>query len=628
LEEKGVQVLSPIVKPSVGDKFVINELMKVFGPKLGTSRKQLSAALQKGKLALQHFRDQMVSEGEKALADLGEEEFAVVIISRPYNGADRGINLDIPRKVSKLGIKAIPIDFFPLSTADVQNELPNMFWWFGHRILGATKIFRDHPKIYPIYINSFACGPDSFVLQYFLFMMGNKPNLVLEIDEHSADAGFMTRIEAFLDSIRFLRKSETEYVTKDLILGNTPKVVGNNILNSGKTLYLPHVNDDHVFALEAAFRANGINAEVLPKTDAESLLWARKYTNNKECYPYIVTTGDIVKKTRQPDFDPENSAFFMPSGNGVCRLNHYESMQRQVLHTLGLEQVELYAPTAEKALIDMGSVNLRLPIDSWTAIAASDCLFSAYRQTRPYEVVNGETDRIYGHIKEMLCTTILNHGNIINTMKLARQKFDTIQVDKSIPKPRIGIIGEFYLRWHPYSNNHIFELIEKLGGEVVAPSVGENMYHFNHTMMDDTKRKKQRRYWMELFLSGRWQKFHEHRIYKPFADFLEFYPEPSVQELENLAAPYVNEIIENEISISIGKARWLLETRQVSGIINLIPFTCLLGTPIAAMLKRLKEDYPKAAITTFKFDGGAEVNVVTRLEAYMYEAHQYVDNQI
>ncbi|TFH30841.1 MAG: CoA activase [Promethearchaeota archaeon] len=560
LEDRGIKMLSPIVKPSVGDKFVLDGLMEDFGPKLGISRKKLSAALQRGKLALQYFREQMVKEGEKALESLGKDEFAIAIISRPYNGPDRGINLDIPRKFLKLGIKTIPMDFFPLSTQDVQMELPHMFWWFGHRLLGATKIIRDHPNLYPVYINNFACGPDSFILQYFLFMMGNKPNLVLEIDEHSADAGIMTRIEAFLDSIRFLRKRQVEsktgetskssirsttIMTRDLILGRSPREVGENMLKSGKTLYLAPVNKDHVFALEAAFRANGINAKVLPETDVESLMWARKYTNNKECYPYIVITGDIVRATRQSWFDPDNSAFLMPAGNGVCRLNHYESMQRQVLHTLGLPQVELYAPTAEKALIDMGRVNLRLPIDSWTAITASDCLFSAYRQTKPYEVIKGKTEEVYEHVKEMLCTTLLNHGNIHNTMKLARREFDTIEVDKSIKKPRIGIIGEFYLRWHPYSNNNILDLIERLDGEVVAPSVGENMYHFNHTMMDDTKRKKKRLYWMELFLSGRWQKFHEHNIYKPFANFLEIYPQPSVQELEDFAAPYANEIIEN-----------------------------------------------------------------------------------
>lgn len=627
LENMGVKVLSPIVKPSVGDKFLRRELFKELGPKLDVTRKEITIALKKGKAALEFFRMQLVLEGKKALDSLTDGEFAIITISRPYNGPDRGINLDIPRKFNSLGVKIIPMDFLPLGTADVQEELTNMYWFFGHRVLGATKLIRDHPNLYPIYINNFACGPDSFALQYFLYMMGNKPNLVLEIDEHSADAGIMTRAEAFLDSIRFLRNRENNYHTRDLIYGISPDIVGKNLLQTGKTLYLPHLNNDHVFAVQAAFQVNGINAKVLPKTDEESLLWARKYTNNKECYPYIVTTGDIVKATKDPSFDPENSAFFMPSGNGVCRLNHYESMQRLVLKKLDLPQVPLYAPTAEKALNDMGRVSLRLPIDSWTSIVASDCLFAAYCQTKPYEVHPGETDKVYDKVKAMLIDAILHRKNILTMMKQARVEFNRIDVDKSLPKPKIGIIGEFYLRWHPYSNNNIFKLIENLGGQVVAPGVAENLFHFNHTMLDDTRRKKRYNSWMELFLSGKWQKFHEHNIFKPFADFLEIYPEPSVQELEDFATPYAKEIIENEIVLSMGKARWLLETNKVCGIINLIPFTCLLGTPIAAMLKRLKEDFPNAAIATFKFDGASDVNILTRLEAFMHQAHQYLPYQ-
>ncbi|WP_371803690.1 acyl-CoA dehydratase activase [Candidatus Lokiarchaeum ossiferum] len=620
----GVRVLSPAIKPSVGDKFVVNELYKVLGPELLVSKSDIAHALQVGKQALNRFRENMVKEGEKALSELGEDEFAIAIISRPYNGPDRGINLDIPRKFNNLGVKVIPMDFLPLATVDVQEELPTMFWWFGHRVLGAAKIIRDHPKLYPVYINNFACGPDSFALQYFLYMIGNKPNLILEIDEHSADAGVMTRAEAFLDSIKYLRTQSTDYKTRDLIMGKSADVVGKNILKSGKKLYFPPVNRDHVFTLAAAFNAHGLNTEVLPDTDDESLIWARKYTNNKECYPYIIITGDIVKMTQQPGFDPDNSAFLMPAGNGVCRLNHYDSMQRIVFKKLGIEQVELYAPIAEKAITDMGKVNLRLPIDCWNAVTAADCLFKAYHQTRPYEVKVGQTDEVYAKLKELLNSTVLNKGNVINTMKIARKAFDEIKVDKSIAKPKIGIIGEFYVRWHPYSNSNILQLIEKLGGEVVCPSVAENMLHFNHTIRDDTKRKKKYVEFLTQNLSGRWQVFQEHRIYKPFADFLEIYPEPSVQELEDLAQPYASEINENEIVISLGKARWLLETGKVHGIVNLIPFTCLLGTPIAAMLKRLKEDFPNAAITTFKFDGAADVNILTRLEAYMHQAHQYV----
>ena len=75
-------------------------------------------------------------------------------------------------------------------------------------------------------------------------------------------------------------------------------------------------------------------------------------------------------------------------------------------------------------------------------------------------------------------------------MKIARQKFDRIKLDKTIQKPKIGIIGEFYVRWHPFSNNNMIELIEELGGEVITPTVAENLLHFNHTVIDESKRKK------------------------------------------------------------------------------------------------------------------------------------------
>ncbi len=624
-EKTGVKLLSPIVKPSVGHSFVVNELYKSVGTELGVSKSAISKAVKTGRDALTRFRNSIKAEGAKAMTDLKDDEIAIALISRPYNGPDRGINLDIPRKLNSLGVKVIPMDFLPLASEDIQDELPNMYWWFGHRALSATKIIRDNPKLFPVYINNFACGPDSFSLQYFRYMMGDKPSLILEIDEHSADAGIMTRAEAFIDSLRN-NLHKTYGNMKDLPIGTKPDVVGKSLLTSGKKLYLPYIVD-HVYALEAALKANGINAEVMPKTDDESLLWARKYTNNKECFPYIVITGDIVKQTQMADFDAKNSAFFMPAGNGVCRLNHYESMQRLVLEDLGFPDVEVYAPTAEKAMIDMGRVNRRLPLDSWTSIVASDCIFKAFRQTKPYEINKGETEEVYKRTGKMIYNTMLTKGNIVNTMKLARREFDSIKTDKSIIKPKIGIIGEFYLRWHPYSNNNIINMIEEMGGEVVAPTVAENMLHFNHVVLNESSRKHRYGEWTNMFVSDKWQHFQENRIFRPFEDFLEIYPEPSVQELEDIAAPYSNEIIENEISISIGKARWLVEKKGISGIINLIPFTCLLGTPIAAMLKTLKEDFPEAAMTTFKFDGAADVNVRTRLEAFMHQAQQYADTK-
>ena len=76
-----------------------------------------------------------------------------------------------------------------------------MYWRFGQKILSAAEIIREIPNLYPVYITNFGCGPDSFITHFFADRLAGKPYLQIEIDEHSADAGIVTRLEAFLDSL-------------------------------------------------------------------------------------------------------------------------------------------------------------------------------------------------------------------------------------------------------------------------------------------------------------------------------------------------------------------------------------------------------------------------------------------
>jgi len=124
-----------------------------------------------------------------------------VLVGRPYNTQDEGINLSIPNKIATLGKTVIPMDFLDLSVVSIQGEHDNMFWHSGHKILSAAKIIMDNPKLNAIYLTNYACGPDSFIKSFFADYMKSKPFLELEIDEHSADTGYITRLEAFFDSI-------------------------------------------------------------------------------------------------------------------------------------------------------------------------------------------------------------------------------------------------------------------------------------------------------------------------------------------------------------------------------------------------------------------------------------------
>ena len=175
----------------------VRPLMKT----MGLGEREVKKALSNAVTAYDLFRRGLMTEGEKILRELGKDEKCIVVVSRPYNGYDRRLSLEIPAKIRKMGVRAIPVDFLPL---DLDTEdLETMYWLYGRKILAAANYIRKHPSLYAVYLTSFGCGPDSFITHFFRRQMSGKPYLQLELDEHSADAGMITRVEAFLDSLRF-----------------------------------------------------------------------------------------------------------------------------------------------------------------------------------------------------------------------------------------------------------------------------------------------------------------------------------------------------------------------------------------------------------------------------------------
>jgi predicted nucleotide-binding protein (sugar kinase/HSP70/actin superfamily) len=172
---------------------------------LGASRRDGERALRAAYEAQAAFGARLVEEGEKALATLGDEP-GIVLLGRPYNINDRGVNLNIPTKLRELyGVNLIPLDFLPLRGIDVRDVNPNMYWNYGRKILQAAKIVSGRVNLHIIYITNFKCGPDSYIKHYIREASG-KPFLSLTVDGHSNDAGILTRCEAYLDSKGFLRR--------------------------------------------------------------------------------------------------------------------------------------------------------------------------------------------------------------------------------------------------------------------------------------------------------------------------------------------------------------------------------------------------------------------------------------
>jgi predicted CoA-substrate-specific enzyme activase len=174
--------------------------LRALAPELGVSKSRIADAAEAGEAAQRAFYAAVQRRGADVLARLGPHERGVVIIGRPYNTQDAGATLDLPLKLRRLGVVPIPMDFLPVRRVDVSARYGNMFWRSGQDILAAATIIRDDPRLHAVYVTNFNCGPDSFVAGFFRRIMDGKPYLELEIDDHTADAGMITRCEAFLDS--------------------------------------------------------------------------------------------------------------------------------------------------------------------------------------------------------------------------------------------------------------------------------------------------------------------------------------------------------------------------------------------------------------------------------------------
>lgn len=168
---------------------------------LGCSKRTVRAAVDAGLEAQKQFLQNLRRAGDEYLAGLGGHP-AVVLVGRAYNTCDDGLTMALPYRLRKLGVLPLPIDMLPLNPNDLGAPFDNIYWRSGKNILAAARLIAHRPDLQAIYVTNFACGPDSFLLSFFRHAMGDKPYLELEFDDHTAEAGVMTRCEAFLDSVR------------------------------------------------------------------------------------------------------------------------------------------------------------------------------------------------------------------------------------------------------------------------------------------------------------------------------------------------------------------------------------------------------------------------------------------
>ena len=203
--------IEPLIRFREGRKTVTRDLQLYFkkfknSKRLNISKRTIAEAAARAFESQDEFRTKLLAAGQRALRTLDEKNApGIVLVGRPYNVHDMGVNLSVARKLRDFyGVNCIPLDFLDTADIDIRDINSNMYWDLGRRIIAAAKLVGEKPNLDIIYITNFKCGPDSFI-KHFIRDASGKPFLSLQFDGHSNDAGVMTRCEAYLDSKGILR---------------------------------------------------------------------------------------------------------------------------------------------------------------------------------------------------------------------------------------------------------------------------------------------------------------------------------------------------------------------------------------------------------------------------------------
>lgn len=148
-----------------------------------------------------------VMYGNKKTSPATDQRLTLAVIGHPYNLYDHYINMNLFRRLKKMGVKILTSDH--LSQQDIRQQtdkLPKkLFWTLGQRMIGAGFHYGEKDVDGIIHISAFACGLDSMtgeLIERHIRNSSKLPFLNLILDEHTGEAGVITRVEAFLDMVQ------------------------------------------------------------------------------------------------------------------------------------------------------------------------------------------------------------------------------------------------------------------------------------------------------------------------------------------------------------------------------------------------------------------------------------------
>ena len=392
--------------------------------------------------------------------------------------------------------------------------------------------------------------------------------------------------------------------------------------DAGYTILAPQMAPYHFELLVPIFERFGYNVELLPSVDHGAVDAGLKYVNNDICYPSILVTGQIMEAVMSGKYDTDKLAVLITQTGGGCRATNYISLIRKALKSVGLSHIPVIAISFK----DLGEVNPGFSItpamlyQAVSALQYGDLLMMCLYRTRPYEVEPGSANALFDHwmaeCKRQLKRGV-KRGEFKRTVKQIVEDFDTLPLQGEGTKPRVGVVGEILVKFHPTANNQIVDVIEREGCEAVVPGLIE-FFLFGTAggifQKDPLGRSAKGAFGSKIALQV--VKALRAPVTQALEESTRFEPPASIYEL----AEYASEIL--SLCNSMGEG-WLLTAEMVelirTGAPNVVctqPFACLPNHVVGkAVIKELRRRYPESNIVAVDYDPGAsEVNQLNRIK--------------
>ncbi len=581
-ELNNIQIISPVI-----------DFNNIFDDKLGLIKTALDLGIEKEKAvssldsALKKQKEMFVEfkqHGRHFIDDLKEnpEDIGIVLIGRSYNAFAEQANMGIPRKFTSRNISVVPMDFLDF---DSYESINHMYWGTGTQIVKTAKLTVNNPQLFAVYITNFSCGPDSFLLGYFRDIMGSKPSLTLELDSHSADAGINTRIEAAIDIFRsYLKLKESSSLNNILftpiqVLPNYD--IFNHSENKKYSLYdpkvkilLPSMGIISSEAMRANFKYFGINSEVLPIYNNNTLKLGRGNTLCKECLPLQLCTGALVDYyTNKKDAD-EISLFFMSAGNGPCRLGQYTVFLENFIRKNKLKNIGLFTLSDEDGYTGLGSDFF---LRGWIAFVIADVFKNIENAIRVLAFNKNSALKTFKHEWEIIQEVIASKptNEIFEQLKKSASILKKIEKRFSISNAKkVSVIGEIFVRHDEFSKIDLINRLAEKDFVVTVAPISEYVYYSNYL-----ENKNNPSLTIKDILYNKIKSFEQKRIERKIktilaeTDLVEF-EMIDIESIISIASKFISPELEGEAILTIGSA--LKEILNHScGIISIGPFGCM-----------------------------------------------------